>query len=254
MSEVAVEPAQQELDALWLRFKQKGEQGAKDALLVHYIPLVRQIVRRMMPKYNSYNEYDDLVQSGVIGLIDAVDRFDPGLGVKFETYAITRVRGEILDHMRAQDWAPSSLRKKINIITRTFDELELSLGESPSDEAVAAAVGLPVIQVQKVMAKTHTFSLVGFEDTLSAASSAREVAADEQDTPEAQVMDREVKRVLAELIETLPEKERLVITLYYYEELILKEIAQVLGVTESRVSQIHSKVLTKMKQKLAKLI
>jgi len=254
MSEQATDTAQLELDTLWLRFKQKGEQPAKDALLVHYIPLVRQIVRRMMPKYNSYNEYDDLVQSGVIGLIDAVDRFDPGLGVKFETYAITRVRGEILDHMRAQDWAPSSLRKKINIITRTYDELELKLGESPSDEAVATAVGLPVMQVQKVMAKTHTFSLVGFEDTLSAASAARGVAADERETPEAQVMDREVKRVLTELIETLPEKERLVITLYYYEELILKEIAEVLGVTESRVSQIHSKVLAKMKQKLAKLI
>lgn len=254
MDQALIEGSREETDALWAEYKATGSREARDRLLISYTPLVRQVVRRMMPKYSAHTEYDDLVSCGVLGLIDAVEKYDPKVGVKFETYAVTRVRGEILDSLRSQDWAPSSLRKKINIITRAYDEIESVTGETPSDEAVAGRVGIPVAQVQKVMAKTHAFNLVNFEDTLTSCYTAVDIEAPEHETPESRVIDGEVKRILVETIESLPEKERLVITLYYYEELMLKEIAQVLGVSESRVSQIHSKVIGKMRLKLQKIL
>jgi RNA polymerase sigma factor for flagellar operon FliA len=244
---------QAERDALWKRFKATGDAAAKDALLTAYIPLVRQVARRMMPKYNAHTEYDELVSSGVIGLIDAVDKYDPAVGVKFETYAVTRIRGEILDQMRAQDWAPASLRKRINAISKTFEDMETA-GENPTQQRVAEKLGLPVAQVQKAMAKTHTFAVISFEDTLGASLAGRDVAAPSSEIPENQVVDADMRRLIAQMITDLPEKERLVVTLYYYEDLRLKEIAEVLGVTESRVSQIHSRVLTRMRQKLQKML
>jgi RNA polymerase sigma factor for flagellar operon FliA len=247
------EERQAERDALWKRFKATGESAAKDALITSYIPLVRQVARRMMPKYNSHTEYDELVSSGVIGLIDAVDKYDPAVGVKFETYAVTRIRGEILDSMRAQDWAPASLRKRINAISKTYEDMETA-GESPTPQHVADKLGLPVSQVHKAMAKTHTFSVLSFEDTLGACVAGRDVAAPADQIPENQVVEADMRRVLAQMITELPEKERRVVTLYYYEDLMLKEIAQVLGVTESRVSQIHSRVLGRMRTQLQKMM
>ncbi|MDR1117322.1 MAG: FliA/WhiG family RNA polymerase sigma factor [Oscillospiraceae bacterium] len=240
-----------EVDKLWLLYKKNNDIEAKNELLLHYVHLVKKLVRRMMPKYNSYNEYDDLVNCGIIGLIDAVEKFDLKHGVKFETYAITRIRGEILDYMRAQDWAPSSLRKKINAITGAYDSLERETGLQPSEQSVASELNMPVAQVQKVLAQTHIFNLVNFEDTLSAGFTAKEIPVPEEETPESILLGKEMKEILTDLIEKLPEKERLVITLYYYEELMLKEIAEILNVSESRVSQIHSKVLAKMRMRLA---
>ncbi len=250
----AAAEAQAAILRLWQAYKSNGDAAAKDQLLMHYVPLVKHVVRRMMPKYNSHNEYDDMISSGTIGLIDAVDKFDLAHGVKFETYAVTRIRGEILDYMRSQDWAPSSLRKKINTISATYDELEGLTGDTPSDSVVAEKLGIPVSQVQKVMSKTHAFNLVNFEDTLSSCyTSPADVSGSWEDTPENLTVNKEVKRILAEVIDELPDKERLVITLYYYEELMLKEIAEILRVSESRVSQIHSKVLSRMKGKLQKI-
>ena len=248
------EPRQEELDRLWARFKQEGDTEAKDQLLLHYIALVKRIVRRMMPKYNGYNEYDDLVNCGVIGLIDAVDKFDLKQGVKFETYAITRIRGEILDYMRSQDWAPSSMRKKINAISDAYEILESTQGRPPSDESLALATNLSVTDVQKMMAKSHLFNMVSFEDALSAGFSMTDLSLAEDQIPENILIMGEMRSILADLIESLPEKERLVITLYYHEELLLKDIAEILGVTESRVSQVHSKALIKMRTKLQKIV
>jgi RNA polymerase sigma factor for flagellar operon FliA len=247
-------PGQADIGALWKQYKASGSIKLRDELLVRYIPLVKQIVRRMMPKYNNHNEYEDLVNCGIIGLIDAVDKFDLGHGVKFETYAVTRVRGEILDYMRAQDWAPSSLRKKITAITNTYEQLESAGGTPPTDSQVAESMGLSVAQVQKVMAKTHVFNLVNFEDTLSSCYAMNDVAAHEDETPENVLLGKELKQVLTQMIQDLPEKEKLVISLYYYEELMLKEIAEIMEVSESRVSQIHSKVLGKMRAQLQKMM
>jgi len=254
MSETDHKLTPEELDQLWIAFKQKGDVEAKNDILVHYGYLVKWIVRRMMPKYNNYNEYDDLVSCGMIGLIDAVDKFELKHEVKFETYAFTRIRGEILDYMRSQDWASPSLRKKISAINSAYEVFESKNPDGPVDQQVADSLGMPVEQVHKVLNQTHMFNLINFEDALGTANNESEIRNRDEKTPEDELLEKEKKAVLVEVIDELPEKERLVITLYYYEGLLLKEIADVLSVTESRVSQIHSKVLGKMRLKLEKVV
>ena len=244
----------EELDHLWITYKDTGDIDAKNSLLLNYGYLVKWIVRRMMPKYNNYNEYDDLVSCGMLGLIDAVDKFKLKHEVKFETYAVSRIRGEILDYMRAQDWASPSLRKKISAITNAYETFENQNPGHPADKAVADSLGMPVEQVHKILAQTHMFNLVNFEDALTAGNTEAEIKSKDENTPEEELLNKEKKELLTEVIDALPEKERLVITLYYYEGLLLKEIAEMLKVTESRVSQIHSKVLIKMRAKLEKVI
>ena len=239
-----------ELGHLWIVFKQTGDIDAKNRILLNYGYLVKWIVRRMMPKYNSYNEYDDLVSCGMLGLIDAVDKFELKHEVKFETYAVSRIRGEILDYMRSQDWASPSLRKKISAITSAYEKFENQDHNGPVDKAVADSLGMQVEQVHKILNQTHMFNLVNFEDALSSMNPEAEIRSQDDATPEDELLEKEKKEILAEVIDSLPEKERLVITLYYYEGLLLKEIANILHVTESRVSQIHSKVLMKMRTKL----
>ena len=244
----------EELDELWVAYKQSGDIEAKNRMLLHYGYLVKWIVRRMMPKYNNYNEYDDLVSCGMLGLIDAVDKFEIKHEVKFETYAFSRIRGEILDYMRSQDWAPPSLRKKISAITNAYEEFENQKLNVSTDQAVAQSLAMPVEQVQKILSQTHMFNLINFEDALSSSNPESELKSRDENTPEDELIHKEKKQILTEVIDALPEKERLVITLYYYEGLLLKEIADILHVTESRVSQIHSKVLMKMRTRLEKVI
>ena len=243
-----------ELMHLWIVFKDSGDIEAKNEILLNYGYLVKWIVRRMMPKYNNYNEYDDLVSCGMLGLIDAVDKFELKHEVKFETYAVSRIRGEILDYMRSQDWASPSLRKKISAITNAYEIYENQNPGRPADQDVADSLGMPVEQVQKILSQTHMFNLVNFEDALNSGNPEADIKDREENTPEDELLDKEKKEILTRVIDALPEKERLVITLYYYEGLLLKEIAEILQVTESRVSQIHSKVLAKMRIKLEKVI
>ena len=254
MNETNSKLTPQELDDLWRSYKESGDIDAKNDILLNYGYLVKWIVRRMMPKYNNYNEYDDLVSCGMLGLIDAVEKFDVKHEVKFETYAVSRVRGEILDYMRSQDWASPSLRKKISAITSAYEAFENANPGQPADADVASSLGMPVEQVQKILAQTHMFNLVNFEDALSSGNYESEIRGKEENAPEEELLLKERKQILADTIDALPEKERLVITLYYYEGLLLKEIADILQVTESRVSQIHSKVLSKMRAKLEKII
>ena len=244
----------EELGHLWDVYKETGDMDAKNEILLNYHYLVKWIVRRMMPKYNNYNEYDDLVSCGMLGLIDAVEKFELKHEVKFETYAVTRIRGEILDYMRSQDWASPSLRKKISAITSAYERFEsMNLGR-PVDQDVADSLEMPVEQVHKILNKSHMFNLVNFEDALSSPTPEADVRSQDENAPETELLDKEMKEQLVKVIDALPEKERLVVTLYYYEGLLLKEIADVLQVTESRVSQIHSKVLAKMKTKLEKVV
>ena len=254
ISETKSKMTQEELDRLWVYYKDTGDIESKNSLLLNYGYLVKWIVRRMMPKYNNYNEYDDLVSCGTLGLIDAVDKFKLKHEVKFETYAVSRIRGEILDYMRAQDWASPSLRKKISAITNAYETFENQNPGHAVDREVADSLGMQTEQVQKILAQAHMFNLVNFEDALNAGGPETEIKGKDENTPEEVLLDKERKEILTEVIDSLPEKERLVITLYYYEGLLLKEIAEILQVTESRVSQIHSKVLIKMRAKLEKVI
>ncbi|MDR2600632.1 MAG: FliA/WhiG family RNA polymerase sigma factor [Oscillospiraceae bacterium] len=254
MSDTTHKLTPEELGQLWIEYKKNGNIDAKNKLLLHYGYLVKWIVRRMMPKYNNYNEYDDLVSCGMIGLIDAVDKFELKHEVKFETYAVTRIRGEILDYMRSQDWASPSLRKKISLITNAYEQFESKNPEGPVDQDVADSLGMPVEQIHKILTQSHMFNLINFEDALGTGNAEAEIKGPDDKTPEEELLEKEKKALLIEVIDSLNEKERLVITLYYYEGLLLKEIADTLQVTESRVSQIHSKVLSKMRTKLEKVI
>ena len=255
ISEVKHKLSPEEIGRLWGDYKNSGDIEAKNEILLNYGYLVKWIVRRMMPKYNNYNEYDDLVSCGMLGLIDAVEKFELKHEVKFETYAVSRIRGEILDYMRSQDWASPSLRKKINAITSAYETFESKNLGRPVDRDVADSLGIPVSQVHKILNQTHMFNLVNFEDALGGGGNPEaEIGNHDENTPEEELLEKEKKQILAQVIDALPEKERMIITLYYYEGLLLKEIADILQVTESRVSQIHSKVLAKMRIKLEKVI
>jgi RNA polymerase sigma factor, FliA/WhiG family len=239
-----------DIDKLWKEYKTTGSPDLKNEITMHYLWLINSIVRRMMPKYGKFNEYDDLINCGVLGLMDAVEKFDLGHGVKFEAYSALRIKGEILDYMRSQDWAPPSMRKKISAISKLYEQAENDKSIYDVDGFVAEHMEMSGEQVQKVLAQSHMFNVMSFEDSIASIQAVNSTPIDDESLPERQLMKKELKQALVETIDTLGEKERLVVTLYYYEGLLLKEIADIMGVTESRVSQIHSKVLMKLKVKL----
>lgn len=244
--------ANPEIAKLWQSYARQRDEETKNRLLLHYLYLVKNIVLRMMPTYQGYNEFDDLMSCGVMGLMDAVEKFDVAQNVRFPTYAAMRIRGEILDHMRKSDWAPSSLRRKINAINRASEALEAELGRLPDEVDIARHMGLKPQEVADTLEKSYIFNILHFEDMLAEVWTSIPSDAASSDNPAAYVEGREVGGALAALIDALPKKERTVIALYYYEEMTLKEIAQVLGVSESRVSQIHSKVLLKLRSGMEK--
>ena len=239
-----------EVDAqrLWEKYFKERSIEDKNELVMLYIGQVKSIVLRMIPTYKGYSSYDDMLSCGVLGLMDAIDKYDASKKVKFEYYAAMRIKGEIIDNIRKQDWAPSSLRRKIKTISNACAELENKLHRSPTDEEIAEHLGMDEEEVQKVLEKSHMFNILYFE----------EMVQDDhlrENTTNSAPMEEEVERtemikILGGLIEELSERERMVITLYYYEEMTLKEIARVLGVTESRTSQIHSKAVMLLRSKM----
>ena len=237
-------------EELWKKYTQDNTLENKNELILHYLYLVKSIVLRMMPTYEGYSNYDDLLSCGVLGLIDAINKYDVKRDVKFEYYASMRIRGEIIDHIRKQDWAPSSLRRKIQAIGNAYSELEKTLCRVPSDKEVADYMDMEEDDLLKIVEKTHIFNVVHFEEMLTEDYSLGNTIQDKGELPEEHLENKEIKEILGSFIDSLPEKERLVITLYYYEELTLKEIASILGVSESRTSQIHSKVILKLRTKM----
>jgi RNA polymerase sigma factor FliA len=238
------------LQALWDQFFATHDVGARNDLLVHYAYLAKIIVNRLVPTHGRHAEYDDLINNGIIGLMDAIEKFEPGRLVKFETYASLRIRGEIIDSMRRQDWAPVSLRKKIKTVSSAMFTLEERLGRPATEEETAEYLGMDVPDLLKTLEDAQTLNILYIEELKSGGDSSREPGGSEGDTVSAHYEKQELKEIIAKLIEELPENERLVITLYYYEEMTMKEIAMTLGVTEPRISQIHSKVLSKLRGKL----
>lgn len=238
------------LEDLWQKYFQNKTLELKNELVLSYVYLVKKIVLRMMPTYEGYNNYDDMVSNGIFGLMDAVEKYDIERNVKFEHYAAMRIKGEIIDQIRKQDWAPSSLRRKIKSITNAYNDLENQLFRVPSDREVAAYLGMKEEDLHKVMEKSHMFNIVHFEEMLNENSYSINTIPDRSESTEQKIEKKEMKVILGEMIDALPEKEKLVISLYYYEEMTLKEIAHVIGVSESRISQIHSKVILKLKSKM----
>ena len=241
-----------EKNKLWEEYSRRRTAEVREKLIIEYAPLVK-IVAGRLSMYLGYNvEYDDLVGYGIFGLIDAIDKFDYGKGIKFETYASLRIRGAILDQIRKMDWIPRSLRQKQKKIDAAMNKLELELGRPATDEELAKEIGISedeLLSWQGQANVTNVISLDEFVDT-SGEKNVESVGVNTFETPEEVIEKDELKKLLAESLETLTDREKKVILLYYYEELTLKEISLVLEVSESRVSQLHTRALQKMKMKL----
>ena len=241
-----------EKNKLWEEYSRRRTAEVREKLIIEYAPLVK-IVAGRLSMYLGYNvEYDDLVGYGVFGLIDAIDKFDYGKGIKFETYASLRIRGAVLDQIRKMDWIPRSLRQKQKKIDAAMNKLELEFGRPATDEELAKEIGISedeLLNWQGQANVTNVISLDEFVDT-SGEKNVESVGVNTFETPEEVIEKDELKKLLAESLETLTDREKKVILLYYYEELTLKEISLVLEVSESRISQLHTRALQKMKTKL----
>lgn len=235
---------------LWARYSKERTLELKNELVLYYIDRVKSIVLRMIPNYKGYGNYDDMLSCGILGLMDAIEKYDTSRQVKFEYYAAMRIKGEIIDNIRKQDWAPSSLRRKIKAITDAYSELENKLHREPSDDEVAQHLGMEEEELQKTLEKSQMFNVVYFEEMTQEDYPWESTVQDNNESMEEKIESREMVKILETLIENLPEKEKLVVTLYYYEEMTLKEIARVMGVSESRASQIHSKAVMKLRTKM----
>jgi RNA polymerase sigma factor for flagellar operon FliA len=238
---------------LWYKYKETNDMEAKKELIEKYVPLVKVVAGRMFNFYGSKIEYDDLVGFGVLGLIDSIERFDLHKNIKFETYAQIRIKGAIIDNIRKLDWIPRSLRKKSKDVQKAIFELENKLGYNPSNEQISEYLHISLKEVENMLSDITTFNVVSLEDFLNENGEYFfEVKEDDKDTPERVYEKDEIKKILVDTIDALPEKEKLIISLYYYEELTYKEIGHILKLSESRISQIHSRVLIKIKNCLIK--
>lgn len=238
---------------LWVEFKEKNSKKAKDDLIVEYIPLVKSIAGRLYSTYNANVEYDDLVGYGIVGLIDAVNKFDHKKSIKFETYATIRIKGAVVDQMRQMDWVPRSTRSKYRKIESALEKLQKEYQGEVTDEMMAKELGITVEDYHKMLSEATSYAVVSLEERINENSNFDIPSQDDSLMPYSQLEQNEVKKILMQTIGKLPERERLVLELYYYSELTYKEIAQVLEVTESRISQIHTKAIARLRITLASL-
>lgn len=237
---------------LWEEYSTNRTGELRDRLIIEYAPLVKLVAGRMS-MYLGYNvEYDDLCGYGIFGLIDAIDKFDYGKNIKFETYASLRIRGAILDQIRKMDWIPRSLRQKQKKIDVAMSKIESEKGRIATDEEIAGEIGISVSEFSSWQEQAQIANVISLDEFTE---SGCDVRMDQNDNarfeqPESAVEKQELKQKIAEAIDTLTEKERSVVLLYYYEEMTLKEISLVLEVSESRVSQLHSRSMQKLKERL----
>ena len=244
------DPEATELERLWSEFKDTGSPAARERLILHFAPLVKYVVGRVASGLPQNVERADLVSYGMFGLMDALDKFDMGREVKFETYAIPRIRGAIIDELRAMDWVPRSVRFKAREVEKATSGLEAKLRRAPTEEEIAEHLGISVSELHEVVTQISFVSVMALDemvgggdeggekrtllDTLADAGSA---------DPMSELEGQEMRGMLSAAINDLSEREKIVITLYYFEGLTLAEIGEILGVTESRVCQIHTKAV-----------
>jgi RNA polymerase sigma factor FliA len=253
---VAAKP--DDTQSLWQEYRRTGDQSLRERLILTYAPLVKYVAGRVGSGLPSHVDESDLVQYGLLGLIGAIERYDPDRDVKFETYAIARIKGSIIDELRAMDWVPRSVRSRARDIERAIGGLEAKLGRAPTDEEVAKQLGMTEGELDESLTEIGRSSIAALDElwTVSSSGGDRIALIDTiEDTqgpePQSALAETEMREALGEAIARLPEREKLVVTLYYYEELTLREIGEVLGVTESRVSQLHTKAILRLKARLA---
>ncbi|MGL4362276.1 MAG: FliA/WhiG family RNA polymerase sigma factor [Cellulosilyticaceae bacterium] len=233
-------------DLLWEKYNLKKDAQIKSEIIDHYVYLIKLVAGRLGMYLNHYVDIDDLVGYGVIGLIDAIDKFDSTKNVKFETYASLRIRGAILDEIRKLDWVPRSLRKKQKDLYKMMAVLENKLGRSPTETEMAEYLEISLEEYYQLQRDSNVAALVFIEDYQIQAES---VLDDMSKTPDFKLQQKEITKILIDEINKLPEREKIVVTLYYFEELTLKEISATLSVSESRISQLHTKGVSRLRQK-----
>ncbi len=252
--------AKNDCSALWERYKFHNDPKAKEKLILEYAGLVKFVAGRMAISLPPSVQQDDLISYGIFGLIDAIEKYDMDRNIKFETYAIARIRGAIWDGLRSMDWVPYSVRHKAKELEQTYARLEHQLGRAATDEEICQALNLTRQQFAQLLMETSYSSFLSLDDLWSidkeGGNSVRLIdTIQDQNVPDpvAMVMFEEQKRILTDAINKLPEREKLVIALYYYEGLTLKEIGKVLGVSESRVSQLHTKAIMRLRGRLSRI-
>ena len=271
----------EDTQSLWREYRRSKDQHLRDRLILSYAPLVKYVAGRLGSGLPAHVDEGDLVSYGLLGLIGAIERFDPDREIKFETYAIARIKGSIIDELRAMDWVPRSVRARARDIERAIGELEARLGRAPTDEEIAGKLGVSQDELADSLTDISRSSIAALDELWTVSSTGGDQIAlidTIEDTqgpepqsalaetemkeaiaeaiarlpdPQVSLAQTETKEALGDAITRLPEREKLVVTLYYYEELTLREIGEVLGVTESRVSQLHTKAVLRLKARLS---
>ena len=243
-------------DELWIEYRKTHQPQIRDAFIRQYMPLVKYVAGKVSVGLPASVEFDDLVGFGQFGLLDAIEKFDPAKNVKFKTYAVTRIRGAIFDELRQLDWVPRSVRQKSKEIEDAIVKAESRLGRSASDEEIANEMGVSVDEFQQSMLKVSGTSVLSLNDVWYSGEDSEHVSIGDciespsSLNPDVIVEREEIRRVIIEAINELPEKEKMVLVLYYHEDMTFKEIGQVLEVSESRVSQLHTKANLRLRAKL----
>jgi RNA polymerase sigma factor for flagellar operon FliA len=247
-----------ELHDLWRRYKASGDERARERLVVAYSPLVKYVAGRMSSGLPAHVEEADLISYGLSGLISAIERFDLTREIKFETYAITRIRGAIIDELRTLDWVPRSVRARAREIERVNMKLEARLQRAPTDEEMASELAVSIEDFHDALLQISNSTIVALDELWNVSDATGDQVSlldtlPDRGAPDPQVLvdQSELRDRIADAIAALPEREKLVVALYYYENLTLREIGEVLGVTESRVSQLHTKAVLRLRSKLA---
>jgi RNA polymerase sigma factor for flagellar operon FliA len=250
--------AEDAVEVAWTDYKESGSGEARDRLILHFSPLVKYVAGRVAVGLPANIEQADLISYGIFGLIDAIDKYDQSRGIKFETYAISRIRGAIIDELRAIDWVPRSVRFKAREVEKAYTSLENKLKRPPSDAEIAGEMGISVDDLTAIYTQLSTVSLVALDELMSVEGERGDrlsMMETLEDTKTASPMEafesEEMKQILGDAVNRLPEREKIVITLYYYEGLTLAEIGTVLGVTESRICQMHTKAVLALRGKIS---
>ena len=245
-----------EVVALWERYKRESDAGSRERLILQYSPLVKYVAGRVSVGLPATIEHADLVSYGMFGLIDAIEKFDLAKGVKFETYAIARIKGAIIDELRSIDWIPRSVRSKARDVEKALTTLEVKLRRTPTEEELAAELDMGIKELRQVLTQVSLVSVVALDESFAGEDAERQALVDTlQDPkapdPEASYEDVEMRAMLAEALNRMSEREKTVLVLYYFEGMTLAQIGQVLGVTESRVCQMHTKAVLGLRAKMA---
>jgi RNA polymerase sigma factor for flagellar operon FliA len=242
------------VEELWASYSGRPDRETRDRLILHYSPLVKYVAGRVLSRLPGAVDQSDLVSYGILGLIDAIEKFDLGRGVKFETYAVPRIRGAILDELRSIDWVPRSVRAKARAADQAYSKLEHTLQRSPTDDELAGELGISSGELDTLLRQTARAGVLQLDEVLFGGRQGPQTLGDTlaaaDEGPGARVEMAETRKLLAQSIKQLADRERTVLTLYYYEGLNLSEIGQILGVSESRACQIHTKAVTRLRRRL----